>query len=64
MGKKRSLRPPSPLEMGGNQVSAPKLISRPSVDEGLFQSKEVIQWCPATGDKRPYEGVDEIVLFQ
>jgi hypothetical protein len=34
------------------------------VDEGLLQSKEVIQWRPATGDKRQYEGVDEIVLFQ
>jgi hypothetical protein len=34
------------------------------LDEGLLQSKEVIQWHPATRDKRPYEGVDEIVLFQ
>jgi hypothetical protein len=34
------------------------------VDEGLLQSKEVIKWCNATGDKRPYEEVDEIVLFQ
>jgi hypothetical protein len=33
-------------------------------DEGLLQNKEVIQWCPATREKRPYEGVDEIVLFQ
>jgi hypothetical protein len=34
------------------------------VDEGLLQSKEVIKWRPATGDKRPYEEVDEVVLFQ
>jgi hypothetical protein len=34
------------------------------VDEGLLQSKEVIQWRPATCDKRPYEEVDEVVLFQ
>jgi hypothetical protein len=31
---------------------------------GLLQSKEDIQWCPATGDKRPYEEVDEVVFFQ
>jgi hypothetical protein len=34
------------------------------VDEGLLQPKEIIQWCAATGDKRPYEGAEEIVLFQ
>lgn len=34
------------------------------VDEGLFQSKEVIQWHATTGDKRPFVEVEEIVLFQ
>jgi hypothetical protein len=34
------------------------------VDECFLQPKEVIPWCPATGDKRPYERAEEIVLFQ
>jgi hypothetical protein len=34
------------------------------VDECLVQPKEIIQWHSATGDKRPYEGAKEIVLFQ
>jgi hypothetical protein len=34
------------------------------VDEGLLQSKAIIQWHAATGDRRPYEGTDELVLFQ
>jgi hypothetical protein len=32
--------------------------------KAYLQSKDVIQWRPAIGNKRPYEGVDEIVLFQ
>jgi hypothetical protein len=46
--------------MGGNQVSALNLTL---VNEGLLQSKEVIQWHSTTRDKRPFEGVDEIVFF-
>jgi hypothetical protein len=34
------------------------------VDECFLQPKEVIQWRPTTGDKRPYERAEEIVLFQ
>jgi hypothetical protein len=33
------------------------------IDESLLQPKGIIQWRAATGDKRPYEGVEEIVLF-
>jgi hypothetical protein len=34
------------------------------VDEGLLQPKEIIQCASATSDKRPYEGAEEIILFQ
>jgi hypothetical protein len=34
------------------------------IDECLLQPKEIIQWRPATGDKRPYEKAKEIILFQ
>jgi hypothetical protein len=34
------------------------------VDEGLLQSKTIIQWHSAIGDKRSYERADEFVLFQ
>jgi hypothetical protein len=34
------------------------------VDECLLQSKETVQWRPATGNVRPYEGVKEIIIFQ
>jgi hypothetical protein len=34
------------------------------VDECFLQSKEIIQWCPATSDKRLYEKAEEILLFQ
>jgi hypothetical protein len=36
------------------------------VDECLLQSKEIVQWHPATSDVRPYiyEGITEIVIFQ
>jgi hypothetical protein len=33
------------------------------VDEGLLQSKEIIQWCATTWDKRPFEEAHEVVLF-
>jgi hypothetical protein len=34
------------------------------VDECLLQSKEIIQWRAATGDARPYDGAEEIVIFE
>jgi hypothetical protein len=34
------------------------------VDEGLLRNKTSIQWRAATRDRRPYEGADELVLFQ
>jgi hypothetical protein len=34
------------------------------VDECLLQPKEIVQWCPSTGDKRPYERAEEIIMFQ
>jgi hypothetical protein len=34
------------------------------VDECLLQPKEIIMWQLVSGDKRSYEGVEEVVLFQ
>jgi hypothetical protein len=34
------------------------------VDECFLQPKKIIQWRPATSDKRPYEKAEEIVSFQ
>jgi hypothetical protein len=63
-GRKMSVRSPPPPEMGGNQSKCSESDLQTLVNEGLLQSKEVIRWRPATGVKRPLEGVDEIVLFQ
>jgi len=34
------------------------------VSEGLLEPKEIVQWRAARSDPTPYEGVDELVLFQ
>ena len=33
-------------------------------DIRLVQSCDLIQWCPAEGEDRPYEGTHETVLFR
>jgi hypothetical protein len=33
------------------------------VDECFLQPKKIIQWRPATSDKRLYEKAEEIILF-
>ena len=32
-------------------------------DIRLVQSCDLIQWCPAEGEDRPYDGTLEIVIF-
>ena len=34
------------------------------VDDCLLQPKEIIQWQSAEGDARPFEKVQEVVLFK
>ena len=29
----------------------------------MLQSRALIQWCPAEGEDRPYDGTLEIVIF-
>jgi hypothetical protein len=62
-GRKRSVRPPPPGD-GWKPSKCSEADLQALVDEGLLQRKEVIQWRPTTREKRSYEGVDEIVLFQ
>ena len=33
------------------------------VDDRILQSRAIIQWRPAEGEDRPYEGTNEINLF-
>jgi len=51
------------LATGWKECKMSKAAVQELEDMGLLQSRAVIQWRPAEGEDRPYEGTFEIVIF-
>jgi hypothetical protein len=63
-GKGKETKPAATSRDGWRKSKCSNADLKALVDEGLLQSQEIIQWCAATEDKRPYEEAEEIVLFE